>query len=406
MSTHNQTTHTTMFAKLSDLFTSSEQQPQARASASVLAQLHADYITCQKFQSRGYKVCSVTWEDTGRSKNSCWGPNITDQTLKVDNIAMSVIRKPNFTDETVDVPIDNFGLTVGNESGSPLRRVPLRTYLEEKGWLLPRDEKIMVSTQACVLPLTDGFCKFGVNLYNYQTRSDDPSLAVIVSSSQGSSCAAITTSNQTLYFNDKGRARPFEARRLEDDRKERKVDSLPKLQLTDEEKERNILMVFHIPLKQTKPRSERSFGFSDGCQLESACYVVTNNSAKKKSAAAVSSRGFDAAVLRVSSEDAGEFPVLKERYVRDDRFPIRCVIQTYAGTDTTTVNDETINYIVSRLSALYQTGPQGSHVVDTGDKDRVTAPTLSSAPTFPFAPMSAPTFVSPSGPLPAVFNLL
>ena len=31
----------------------------------------------------GLDVVNVTWEDTGRYGNSCWGPNISDLTIQV-----------------------------------------------------------------------------------------------------------------------------------------------------------------------------------------------------------------------------------------------------------------------------------------------------------------------------------
>lgn len=307
--------------------------------------------------------------------------------------AASVIRKPNFTDETCDVDIAQFSLSVGNETGAAqLTETSLKDYLVSKGWYLPRDEKIMVSTQACVLPIKEGFCKFGLSLYNYQTREDDPSLAVIVSSAQGTSTAPVTKqSGQTLYFNQNGRSHAFEARRLEDDRRERKVENLAKLDLTAEEKQRNVLMVFHVPLKY-KERPRPLYALSAN-GLESCAYSAA-------AACPARSRGFDAAVLRVSSQDEGEFHGLNPgvTYERDDRFPIRCVIQNYAATDSTDVDDTVINYIVGRLSTVYsRAAAQGSHVVGTGDQGRVTAPMQVEDPVA--------TFVTPLPPA-AFFNML
>lgn len=54
----------------------------------------------------GLNVVNVTWEDTGRYGNSCWGPNISDLTIQVHHgdrdseilTCMPVIRYPNFHD--------------------------------------------------------------------------------------------------------------------------------------------------------------------------------------------------------------------------------------------------------------------------------------------------------------------
>lgn len=391
-------------------------------TATNIANLHQHAVTRAKFQSKGYGVMSVTWEDTSRFKGSCWGDNITDQTLLADSksgkVQCSVIRKPNFSDETVDVELDAFTVDVGNETGAAeLTRKSLRDFLKEKGWYDERDEKgILTSTQACVVPMTDGACKFGVNLFNYQTREDDPTLAVIVASAQGTSVAPITKYNQTLYFNQNGRAHAFEARRLEDDRKERKVENLKKFELTSEEKQRNVLLCFHVPLKRQKPVVDRSayFGSSAaaacGVQLSEECdgcadfEYVSTNSVQKCSRGAVRSRGLDAAVLRVSKDDEGEFVGLKPgvKYERDTRFPIRCVVQQYAASDTADVDDETVEYIVKRLSTPYTADrTQGSLVLDTGAKDRPTESTTAKDPV-----RVPPVFATPLVPSPGLAKIL
>jgi hypothetical protein len=84
-------------------------------------------------------------------------------------------------------------------------------------------------------------------------------------------------------------------------------------------------------------------------------------------------------------------------YERDDRFPIRCVIQSYAGTDSTEVDDATINYIVGRLSTVYsRSTAQGSHVVGTGDQGRVTEPVYL-PPGAPLGFSFAPSLPSTAG---------
>src|SRR5580704_8424969 len=59
----------------------------------------------------GMVIETVTWEDTARTKGSCWGPNISDMTLQVKDEngidqRMPSIRPPNFADKTHDVSID------------------------------------------------------------------------------------------------------------------------------------------------------------------------------------------------------------------------------------------------------------------------------------------------------------
>ncbi len=74
----------------------------------------------------GLQVLNVTWEDTGRYKGSCVGPNISDMTIQVQQrdprtgkyslTCMPVIRFPNFSDKTGDISPESFCLLVGNQS--------------------------------------------------------------------------------------------------------------------------------------------------------------------------------------------------------------------------------------------------------------------------------------------------
>ena len=55
-------------------------QTQDKVSNIVLNKQTQDLL-----HSYGLKAHSVTWEDTGRYKGSCWGPNISDMTLIVNS---------------------------------------------------------------------------------------------------------------------------------------------------------------------------------------------------------------------------------------------------------------------------------------------------------------------------------
>ncbi|MCH7945308.1 MAG: hypothetical protein IIC73_04740, partial [Armatimonadetes bacterium] len=126
----------------------------------------------------GLQLMNLTWEDTGRFKNSAIGPNISDMTIQVTvrdgrrvrTELMPVIRFPNFSDKTGDIDPSAFTLLVGNEDGKPLKRVSLYDFLDDpsrylhdpKSWagrardktlLAPRDSKVLVSAQACFLPV-------------------------------------------------------------------------------------------------------------------------------------------------------------------------------------------------------------------------------------------------------------
>src|SRR5687768_2253365 len=77
-----------------------------------------------RVKNLGLNVLNVMWEDTARTAGSVWGPNITDMTLQVRHLDSSgrkdllpVIRYPNFTDKTGDVPLDLIKMKIGNEKG-------------------------------------------------------------------------------------------------------------------------------------------------------------------------------------------------------------------------------------------------------------------------------------------------
>src|ERR1035438_3070644 len=98
----------------------------------------------------GLDVLNLTWEDTGRFKNSAVDPNISDMTIQVgfgqQDIGptgvkcMPVVRYPNFSDKTCDIDPSDFTLLVGNEKGQPLKRVSLREFLESPVEYLSKPE--------------------------------------------------------------------------------------------------------------------------------------------------------------------------------------------------------------------------------------------------------------------------
>ena len=89
----------------------------------------------------GLNILDITWEDTGRYKDSAVGPNISDMTIQVQQLnpktgkyelsLMPVIRHPNFSDESADIPLERFFLLVGNEKDKNLERVSLKDFLSD-----------------------------------------------------------------------------------------------------------------------------------------------------------------------------------------------------------------------------------------------------------------------------------
>jgi hypothetical protein len=381
-----------------------------------VSSLVSNYKIKSLFQSYGSDVMNVTWEDTARSKNSCWGPNISDMTLCLsDGTRMPVIRKPNFADVTSDFDIEKLSVVVGNEKGTSLTRISLKEYLENiskytsenvEPMYLSRDSKVLTSSQCCILPCEKDKVDFSVKLYNYQSYSSNPRVLVIVSSSKGTSCQ-IVNGNTELNFNDNGQAARFRVQRLEDDRKERGVTTTGKI--TQEEKQNNVLFIYQIPLQDqpTKGRLGRGYTSYDDSTLECCCVPqnssvyyeeedvggagglfggddewgepVYRSATLTKSYSNKASRGFDHGILSVGEKLGPYSGVGPLKLKRDDRYPIRLTIQHYRVTDSVDkINSELVKEITNDINKVYSQGENVSSLVVEGDTKRVTEPKLGS----------------------------
>lgn len=313
-------------------------------------------------ERNGLQISTVAWEDTGRTKGSCFGPNISDMTLVVAGSNMPIIRKPNFADVTSDQAMDMFTVNVGNERGATLRTVSLCEYLtnitkytdiKTKGSLVAaRDTHVLTSAQACVLPLRDGKVEFGVKLYNYQSCVE-PAVLVIVASSQGTSAHVVLGHDNVLRFNKSGRAAEFVAERLKDDRARRGVAT--EGAMTTEEKTRNAVLIYQIPLVYHAPVMRPESLMQLSYSLETAIPCSAGRSASR------SDRGMDHAVVS-TTEGRGEYPSLSKWTVeRDTRMPIRCTIQYYHVSDSDSISESEMTAIATEVT---KHSPVGSLVVD------------------------------------------
>ena len=251
----------------------------------------------ERAQKEGLAINTISWQDAGRYKDSCWGPNISDMTLKLSSERIStetllpMIRYPNFSDKTADLPIDSFQVTVGNEkAGSELKRVPLKEYLTNideyvktssgepcpSMYCAEKDTHVLTSAQFCVLPIDKGTVEFNVNLYNYQSYSEDPAVLVLVCSQKGTSAQAVFGGTTQLYFNNDGEAANYVAERLKDERKRLGKDVDAKMDV--DEQERNCLFIVQIPLEQQKPRAR--LAYESGLEMASAncCKLLEQSS--------------------------------------------------------------------------------------------------------------------------------
>jgi hypothetical protein len=304
--------------------------------------------------SYGLISTTVCWEDTARTKNSCWGPNISDMTLRSKGKDCQVIRRPNFADITVDHSINNFKVTVGNEDNSKLRQISLQEYLDNLNIYIEDNEKILCSTQACILEGDSGDIPFNVRLFNYQTTTENPAVLVIIASNQGTSSQILDAKTTDILFNNNGRCRDYIAERLKDERQ--RLGKSIKGDLTQDEKERNIIFIYQVPLVIPK-LPMRSYNFNS--DIYGMIPIGSNNlNSNMYNTIPISNgrnvRGFDHAMLRVSDDDKGQFQGTRGKTLkRDTNYPIRCTLQYYYITDTKEMTEPLVKSITEQLEKFY-----------------------------------------------------
>lgn len=330
-------------------------------------------------------VLNVTWEDTGRFKGSSVGPNISDMTISVvadepvrASHRMPVVRYPNFEDKSADLPLKAFRVLVGNEKGGRLESVKLgkvlgdlRRYLHDPGtWkgsgrslLAPRDEKVLVSAQACFLPVPrSGAAEFNPVLFNYRSYPGDPAVLALVATREGTSVTVIENKDgrghgTTLWFNENGKRARFTGKRLSE---HKAAPGEPSVSAAGQDG-LNMVLLVQVPLKQKKPRDYGSMG--DKARSIAALRGMAHGAAGSDIEAAVIGHG---AAEGPFSELAGL------EIERDPRYPIRVTVQFYQATSNGVASEKDMHAIAERIRRVYrESGYVGSLVVD-GDTGRRT----------------------------------
>jgi hypothetical protein len=316
----------------------------------------------------GQSLVNVTWEDTGRSKGSVWGPNISDMTIGVRDSTgalhpMPVLRFDNFNDVTADIESDRFWLLAGNERGSDLEAIRLdqllqnlRGFLHEPGswegrqrsvWA-DRDEHVLVSAQACLLPVpAAGEATFTPVIYNYQSYPGDPAVLTIVATREGTSISVVENEggymSQPLFFNHDGQRAPFVAERLSDWQAHGGDDSTATTwrEQSVQEGMNNVVLVIQVPLKQKAPQRD-FFGYGD--------MMIEGDMAPS---VAEESRGMEQAVIG-HGEVEGPFTELNHLNIeRDERFPVRVTVQFYQATDSGTLTSADAARLRAQIDRVY-----------------------------------------------------
>jgi len=335
----------------------------------------------------GFNITTVTWEDNARTKGSVWGPCISDMTLRVEDSDLPVIRSPNYEDLTWDVPIDKIPLVIGNEHGERLRTITLKEYLQSfpfylhssNKWkssnislLAPRDSAVIMSSQACFLPVPKdgGEAKFNVAIFNYQSSKRNPAVLAIGANEKGTSAQIVENvgGGQKLYFNDNGQRCPFLGQRLSEYRIEKGETDLSK-PMSQEEKQKNMLLIIQIPLKHRSIAPKHNvFSFGEAPMSAMKCVQVP------ESFSVLRQRNADVedAIIKVGQAE-GEFNEIGDVEIeRDPDFPIRVTLQFYKATSNGVCDESHIATISNQIKESRKFGVDIGSLVVGGNTGRVT----------------------------------
>ncbi len=349
----------------------------------------------------GLDILNLTWEDTGRYKNSAVGPNISDMTIQVgledpttkqfQVTCMPVIRYPNFRDLTCDLDPRDFTLLVGNHHGQSLRRVSLYDFLahprshltnpaswrgEKHSLLAPRDTRVLVSAQACFLPIPkSGKATFNPVLFNYQSRKGDPAVLTILATREGTSVTVIDNERdafrsgsvwgQRLFFNAHGQRASLTGERESDFVAKGGDRTSPTPGAPGQSRETsglNMVLLIQVPLKQQPPpRRSKAPMAPPGIAYES-----------KAGSHAPRASDIENAVIGHGDLE-GPFTEIDNLAIeRDERFPVRVTVQFYKATSNGVATEADIAAIKSSIERIYVQSEDAGSLVTGGKTGRVT----------------------------------
>ena len=347
----------------------------------------------------GMDVLNVTWEDTGRYSDSAVGPNISDMTIQMQWMnpidgstelhLMPVIRFPNFSDVTGDIPPEAFSMKVGNQDDLPLEDITLKDFLKNpvaylsdpgswNGGARPlysgnRDSHVLVSAQACFLPIPeDGMATFNPVLFNYQSMRDDPAVLTVLVTREGSSVTVIDNVRdsfeagwswgQRLFHNANGEKASLTGRRLSDfmadgSDAEENPESEGKPDIAGDTEGLNMVLLVQIPLKQKNPPRVGMFAGGD---------MMYNESAVPMSPAEMES-DVEEAVIGHGELEGPFVEIDGQKIKRDPRFPVRVTVQFYKATSNGVVSESDMAEIARQIATVYAQADYVGSLV-TGDR--------------------------------------
>lgn len=374
--------------------------PQDAAAYNRAIQLTRDMVSDNRAQTlaqkHGLEVMNVTWEDTGRFKGSSVGPNISDMTIQVASrdsqteklsvAAMPVIRFPNFSDKTADISPHEFTLLVGNQANRDLRRVSLANFLATptaflsrpwtwrgpaKSLLAPRDSRVLVSAQACFLPIPkSGAATFNPVVFNYQSTKNNPAVLTILATREGTSTTVIDNARdafetgavwgQRLFHNANGaRASLTGTRESEFVSDNGASSTAPQVAKRGA---LNMVLLIQVPLKY---KENELFNAPMSTMDMAAPAPIKRRNVLERS-------DVENAVIGHGALE-GPFTETDNLQVeRDPRFPVRVTVQFYKATSNGVVDEADLKEIAGQIEAIYKKGDAVGSLVTSGETGRVT----------------------------------
>jgi hypothetical protein len=297
---------------------------------------------------------------------------------------MPVMRRPNFSDVTGDVPLDKIRIPVGNQApgwkaGDALATITLREFLTNpakyltvpqsgsiKGGslLARRDSHALVSAQAAFLPVpAQGTATFWPVIFNYQSSRKNPAVLTLLVTRQGTSATIIDNVRdslgnrglgswgQRLFLNAGGQRTPLTAERLSAVQRTGVTSNGEAASSLGDDS--NLLMLVQIPLRYRQPRrpvmvaapAPQAFG---GLAADAEAAPAMSK-AKRGVRADV-----ETAVLGHGPE-LGPYTELDGLTItRDPRFPVRVTIQFYQATSNGVLTAAVVKTLAKQIDRVYR----------------------------------------------------
>ena len=367
------------------------------------ADMNSRWIARTMARRHGLRILDVVWEDTARFSDSSVGPNISDLTIQVAHqpagsdelevTAMPVIRFPNFSDKTADLDPRDFTLLVGNHDGDELKRVSLHAFLEdprrflsepgswagtaEKTLLAERDSQVLVSAQACFLPVPkQGKATFNPVLFNYQSYEKNPAVLTILATREGTSVTVIDNQRdafsvgsawgQRLFHNADGQRASLTGTRESEFELPPGDPAGPAVETAPDTTGMNLVLLIQVPLKY----EPKSYDFG----AKSALPVFSEEAPPSPllSGAFSWSSDVEAAVIG-HGELEGPFTEIDDLPIeRDPRYPVRVTVQFYKATSNGVLAPRDLRQIKREIRQIYDSGTAVGSLVTGGRSGRVT----------------------------------